>query len=91
MIFKNDIYKCFLLAIIFLTVFFINVEGQTQEKVTLKFLNLQEEPHVIPIQAFEVAYPNIKIETQTMPWRDYFMAMEAAAVSASDTPGCNGD
>ncbi|NLZ52796.1 MAG: extracellular solute-binding protein [Thermoanaerobacteraceae bacterium] len=87
MIGKRSICEFFWLTIICTAVFFVNVEVQAQEKVTLKFLNLQEEPHIIPlIQAFEVAYPNIKIEIQTMPWRDYFMAMEAAVVSSSDTP-----
>jgi len=84
---KKGMYRLFLLLIFCLVIVFVQAGGWAQEKVTLQFLNLQDESHLVPlIKAFEATHPNIKVKIQTLPWRDYFTAMETAVVSASDTP-----
>jgi len=84
---KKSIYRLSLLVVACLMVLSIQVGVGAQEKVTLQFVNIQSDPHMKPlIQAFEIEHPNILVKVQTLPWRDYFTAMETALGAASDTP-----
>lgn len=74
---KNKFMSLMLVFILFLSAILTGCGAKKEKQVTLRFIIGNDEPHLMAaIEEFEKENPNIKIEVETIPWKQFFEKVE---------------